>query len=62
MLTDRIKTTVEKNDSGCLITCAMLVKKQIYLTSCTRDEEKTIEARMKAEIENDIRKELDGTV
>ena len=58
MLKDKIKTTIEKNDSGCLITCAMLVKKQVYLSSCTREEERTIEEQLKTEIEKELRLEL----
>ena len=58
MLKDKIKTTVEKNEIGCLITCTLLVKKQVYLTSCTRQEEVDMVAGIKDIIIKELRGDL----
>ncbi len=58
MLKDKIKTTVEKNEKGCLITCTLLVKKQVYLTSCTRQEEVDMVAGIKDIIIKELRGDL----
>ena len=58
MLKDKIKTMVEKDEKGCLITCTMLVKKQVFLTSCTRAEEADMVDNMKANIIKELRGDL----
>ena len=60
MLKDKIKIMVEKDEKGCLITCTLLVKKQVFLTSCTRQEEADMADRLKMEIINDLRKEIEA--
>lgn len=60
MLRDKIKTRVEKDEKGCLITCTLLVKKQVFLTSCTRQEEADMVDTMKTNIIHELRKEIEA--
>ena len=56
MLKNKIKVMIEKNeDGGCLITCTLLVKKQLYVSGCTKEEEADMVDTLKENIIKELR-------
>lgn len=58
MLRDKIKTQVHKDDRGCLITCTLTIRKQVFLSQCNREDEREVQARMVAAIIDGVRRDL----
>ena len=56
MLKNKIKVMIEKNeDGGRLITCSLLVKKQLYVSGCTKEEEADMVDTLKENIIKELR-------